>query len=202
MGQRVGDTAAVADDIQTLMTAHELIVHFHFHVIEFYFHAIQKGIVVGCTGSNLIQSIDHLDNSIQNALRQHQAQITGGCVQSGGNEGLLDPVGGGASAPDQIPEALINRFSMNTKAAEDGSVIKIKEIAGSSGAMSIFVLIAAMILLVILEGICKKLKLEKLEPFAMPLAMFGAMGVAILLTKVLPAEIVSHGWYEIGTVIG
>jgi hypothetical protein len=59
-----------------------------------------------------------------------------------------------------------------------------------------------MILLVILEAICKKFKLEKLQSFAMPLAMFGAMGIAILLTNVLPENIVSHGWYEIGTIIG
>lgn len=89
-----------------------------------------------------------------------------------------------------------------TQAAEDGTVEKIKQISGSSGAMSIFVLIAAMLLLIILEAIFKKLKLEKLQSFAMPLAMFGAMGVAILLTKVLPPELVSHGWYEVGSIIG
>lgn len=88
-----------------------------------------------------------------------------------------------------------------TQAATDGSVEKIKQISGSSGAMSILVLISAMVLLVILEAICKKFKLEKLESFAMPLAMFGAMALAILYTKVLPESIVSHGWYEIGTVL-
>ncbi len=88
-----------------------------------------------------------------------------------------------------------------TQAAADGSVEKIKQISGSAGAMSIFVLIAAMILLVALEALFKALKLEKLQSFAMPLAMFGAMGIAILLTNILPAEIVNHGWYEVGTVI-
>lgn len=88
-----------------------------------------------------------------------------------------------------------------TQAATDGSVEEIKQISGSSGAMSILVLISAMILLVILEAICKKFKLKKLESFAMPIAMFGAMALAILYTKVLPESIVSHGWYEIGTVI-
>ncbi len=88
-----------------------------------------------------------------------------------------------------------------TQAAADGSVEKIKQISGSSGAMSIIILISAMVLLVILEAICKKFKLEKLESFAMPLAMFGAMALAILFTNVLPESIVSHGWYEIGTVL-
>lgn len=86
-----------------------------------------------------------------------------------------------------------------TVAAENGAVEKVKQIAGSAGAMSIFILIAAMILVVVLEFICKKFKLDKLQPFAMPLAMFGAMGIAILLTNVLPESIVNHGWYEIGT---
>ena len=88
-----------------------------------------------------------------------------------------------------------------TQAAADGSIEKVKMISGSAGAMSIFILIAAMVLLVVLEALCKALKLEKLQSFAMPLAMFGAMAVAILLTNVLPEEIVSHGWYEVGTVI-
>ncbi len=89
-----------------------------------------------------------------------------------------------------------------TQAAADGSVEKIKMISGSAGAMSILVLISSMLLLVILEALFKALKLEKLQSFAMPLAMFGAMGIAILLTNVLPENIVSHGWYEIGTIIG
>lgn len=88
-----------------------------------------------------------------------------------------------------------------TVASENGTVEKVKQIAGSAGAMSIFVLIAAMLLVVILEFICKKFKLDKLQPFAMPLAMFGAMGIAILLTNVLPEDVVNHGWYEIGTEI-
>ncbi len=88
-----------------------------------------------------------------------------------------------------------------TQAAADGSVEKIKQISGSSGAMSIIILVCAMVLLVILEAICKKFKLEKLETFAMPLAMFGAMALAILFTNILPDSIVNHGWYEIGTVL-
>ncbi len=88
-----------------------------------------------------------------------------------------------------------------TQAAQDGGVEKIKQISGSSGAMSIIVLVSSMILLVVLEAICKKFKLEKLESFTMPLAMFGAMALAILFTNILPDSIVNHGWYEIGTVL-
>lgn len=83
----------------------------------------------------------------------------------------------------------------------DGVVEKITRITGSAGAMSILVLITAMVSLLLLELICKKLKLSKLEPFTMPLAMFIAMGMAILLTNVLPENIVNLTWYEIGAVI-
>ena len=55
--------------------------------------------------------------------------------------------------------------------------------------------------MVILSYVCKKFKLDKLEPFAMPLAMFGAMGMAILLTNVLPESIAGFYWYEIGEIL-
>ncbi len=83
----------------------------------------------------------------------------------------------------------------------EGEVEKITRITGSAGAISILVLITAIVSLLILEAICKKFKLTKLQPFTMPLAMFIAMGIAILLTNVLPAEVVNHTWYEVGSIV-
>ena len=83
----------------------------------------------------------------------------------------------------------------------EGAVEKITRITGSAGAMSILVLLTAIISLLVLDFICKKFKLSKLEPFTMPVAMFIAMGMAILLTNVLPENIVNLTWYEIGSVI-
>ena len=83
----------------------------------------------------------------------------------------------------------------------DGDVEKLTRITGSSGAMSIMVLITAIVSLLILEALCKKFKLSKLQPFTMPLAMFIAMGIAILLTNVLPEEIVNFTWYEVGSLV-
>ncbi len=77
----------------------------------------------------------------------------------------------------------------------EGNIEKI--VSGSSGAMSILVLITAVVLMLVLEFICKKFKLEKLETFAMPIAMLGAMGMAILFTVVLPDAVVNHTWYEV-----
>ena len=80
---------------------------------------------------------------------------------------------------------------------EKGELAIVKVVTGSSGAMSILVLITAVVLMLVLELICKKFKLEKLETFAMPIAMLGAMGMAILFTAVLPDSVVNHTWYEV-----
>lgn len=82
---------------------------------------------------------------------------------------------------------------------DKGESVIVKVVTGSSGAMSILVLITAVVLMLVLEAICKKFKLEKLETFAMPIAMLGAMGMAILFTAVLPDSVVNHTWYDVVT---
>lgn len=83
----------------------------------------------------------------------------------------------------------------------EGEIEKLTRVTGSAGAISILVLITAIISLLLLNLICKKFKLDKLEPFTMPLAMFIAMGMAIVLTNVLPSEVVNFTWYEVGSII-
>ena len=82
---------------------------------------------------------------------------------------------------------------------DKGELEIVKVVTGSSGARSILILITAVVLMLVLEAICKKFKLEKLETFAMPIAMLGAMGMAILFTAVLPDSVVNHTWYEVVT---
>ena len=65
---------------------------------------------------------------------------------------------------------------------------------GNAGFMSVAVLLVAMIAMVILEVLCNKLKLEKLRPFTMPIAMFVGMGSAMLFEAVLPENIVNFVW--------
>ncbi len=56
--------------------------------------------------------------------------------------------------------------------------------------------------MLVLMTLCKRIKaLEKLESFAMPLAMFAAMGCAVLFSKVLPESLANFTWYEIGGVM-
>ena len=90
----------------------------------------------------------------------------------------------------------------NSIVNEAGEILKVRTISGSAGVMSILVLVCAVVFMLILEVICKKFKLTKLEPFTMPIAMFAAMGMAVLFTNVLPEEIVSRTWFEIGSELG
>lgn len=64
----------------------------------------------------------------------------------------------------------------------------------SAGVMSVSTLLSAMIFTIALDYLCKKKKLTKLEPFVLPIAMFGAMGIAVLFTQVLPPEIAQFTW--------
>ena len=51
-------------------------------------------------------------------------------------------------------------------------------------------------------SLCKSIKsLEKFESFAMPLAMFAAMGCTVIFSKVLPDSIANFTWYEIGKAV-
>lgn len=74
------------------------------------------------------------------------------------------------------------------------SVMGVEKGGVSAGFMSVAVLLASMIFTVALDLLCQKKNLTKLEPFVLPIAMFGAMGIAVLLTQILPADIVDFVW--------
>ena len=92
----------------------------------------------------------------------------------------------GAAAFIGIMAAFISRSLMGVQ--KEGS---------SAGFMTLTVLLSAMIFTVALDLLCKKKNLKKLEPFVLPIAMFGAMGIAVLLTQVLPSDIVNFVWRSI-----
>ncbi len=103
---------------------------------------------------------------------------------SGSNAGLADTIS--AAAFIGIIAAFIVR-EINGRTA-DGS--------DDAGFMSIATLLAAVLLYLLIEFITKKLKLEKFEPFIMPISMFGAMAVAIILAKYAPASLVTWTWWN------
>ena len=55
VGQRVGDAAAVTDDVQAGVAGFQLFADLHLHVVELDLHAVEQGIVVGGAGGHLVQ---------------------------------------------------------------------------------------------------------------------------------------------------
>ena len=85
---------------------------------------------------------------------------------------------------------VIAAFIANTLAGKssDGS--------SDAGFMSIAILISAIIIMLVLELLCNKFKWEKFRMFNIPIAIFAAMGIAILLMAVLPESITSFTWWR------
>lgn len=52
----------------------------------------------------------------------------------------------------------------------------------------------AILFMLVLQKLCTKFTLKWLEPFAMPVSMFAAMGMAMLLANVLPPDIAFLEW--------
>lgn len=74
---------------------------------------------------------------------------------------------------------------------EGGQVI---QIGTGAGFMSIAVLVTSVVVLLVLQKICLKYKLEKFEPFVMPISMFAGMAMAIIVYNVLPESISMFEW--------
>ena len=102
----MGHAASVADDIQPFMSRLQMFVDRHFHIVEFHFHSIQQRIVIGRPRRDLVKGIDHLDNTVQNALRQHQTQIPRRGRQRWLHQSFLDPLLIAAPSAHQIAETL------------------------------------------------------------------------------------------------
>lgn len=65
-----------------------------------------------------------------------------------------------------------------------------------AGFVSIATLVASVLLYLLLDFFTRKFDWKKFEPFVMPFSMFGAMAVAILLTKFAPASLVGWTWWN------
>ena len=86
----MGHTAAVSDDEQSWMTGLEMLVQRHLHIIKLNLHAIEQRIVIGCTWCDLVQRVDHLDDSVQYSLGDDQAQVARRCGQRWFDEGVAN----------------------------------------------------------------------------------------------------------------
>ena len=70
------DTASVADHIEAGMVGLKFIAEGHLHVVKLDLHAVQKRVIVGSTGRDLVQCVDHLNDTVQDPLGQDQAQVS------------------------------------------------------------------------------------------------------------------------------
>ena len=107
----MGHSASVSDDVEARVVGLEVFVEAHFHVVEFNFHAVEQGIVVGCSRSDLVEGIDHLYDAVEDAFGQDQAQVAGSCLEGGAHSALLDAGDVAPASAGQVAEALYNDSS-------------------------------------------------------------------------------------------
>lgn len=69
--------------------------------------------------------------------------------------------------------------------------------ATGAGFLSIATLLTAVFCMLGLQKLCQKKQIAWLEPFAMPLSMFLAMGVSILCSRYLPDSLVGFEWSQL-----
>ncbi len=70
----------------------------------------------------------------------------------------------------------------------------VDKLGDGAGILSVSTLIISIVVMLILEKTATKFKLKWLEPFTMPVSMIFAMGMAMLLAQVLPADIALLEW--------
>ena len=64
VGKGMGDSASVPDDIEAGIATLQVFVHFHFHIVELDFHTIKQGVGVCRTGGDLVEGVDHFNDSV------------------------------------------------------------------------------------------------------------------------------------------
>lgn len=118
-----------------------------------------------------------------------------------GKVSVMNNQGGDNKFGDIISAAtfigLISAFIGNALAGKASTIVKdgkVMQIGMGAGIMSLAVLITSIVVLLILQKICLKFKLEKFEPFVMPISMFVGMAIAILVYNVLPENIAMLEW--------
>lgn len=67
-------------------------------------------------------------------------------------------------------------------------------VGDGAGFLSVCTLVSSMLFMLLLQRLSKMPRAKWLEPFAMPLSMLLAMGVAMLLAQIVPQSLVSLEW--------
>ena len=114
-----------------------------------------------------------------------------GKVTSGGGDGQLGDIISAATFIGLVAAFIGQAIAGKASTIEVNG--KPEAVSMGAGVMSVTVLLTSIIVLLILQWLCKRFNLAKLETFIMPLSMFAGMGMAILLYQVAP-EIAQIEW--------
>ena len=110
-------------------------------------------------------------------------KVTKATTKNSGASGLIDAIS--ASAFIGIVSAFVAQALAGK--SSDGS--------SDAGFMSVTCLVLAVVISLVFEIICNKFNWKKLEVFATPLGIFGALAIAIILIQVLPESITTFTWW-------
>ena len=166
--QGVGDTTAVTDDVESVVTGHEVFIDLDLHVVELNLDTVEQGVVIGGTRCDLVEGVDHLDDAVEDTLWEYEAQITGSCVQGRYSERLPDTLLGTPLTTDEITEAL-----HDDTAAE--------HVAETRDALTIFVRILERLGEVLRHEQCEVRVLRLLRGILIAVAVYGDDAVGVFI---------------------
>ena len=101
----MGHTAAVTDDIQPLVAAFQVLVELDLHIIELDLHAVEQRVDVRGARRDFVEGLDHLDDAVEDALRDDKAEVARRGGQGRDGEAVADAVRRAAPALHQVAEA-------------------------------------------------------------------------------------------------
>ena len=73
VGKGMCHTTAVSYNKKTFVTGFQILIDLNFHVVEFNFNTIKQSIIICSSWRDLIQCIDHLDDTIQDTFWHNKA---------------------------------------------------------------------------------------------------------------------------------
>ena len=127
----MGSSAAVADNEEVLMAGLEVGVNVDLHIIELDLDAVEEGIVVRCTGRDLVKRVDHLDDSVEDSLWDYEGEVAGGRLESGTDEGIRHSLVVRTLTADEVAEALYhNSAAEHIREARDALAVAVRILEG------------------------------------------------------------------------
>ena len=107
----MGNTASVSYYKEIWINGLKLLINRNFHIVELNLYTVKQGVIIGSTRSDLIEGVDHLDDSVKDSLRKNETQVTGGSLKGRSYSALFYTLNGTAASPFEISESLYDNSS-------------------------------------------------------------------------------------------